>query len=123
MDPTALAANLNCLATRPAAGLSQASPTASSNRSLNGALLGNGGIFSVFTPQSGQRNRFSSTTKIVRYSKLDRSRTSRSQTSAISLTFRRAIGAHQLARFAAHPQLQRLGLLVDLAPIYPVNLP
>ncbi len=38
MDRTVVAATSNCLATRRAAALSQASPTASSNRLLNGAL-------------------------------------------------------------------------------------
>ena len=74
------------LATRRAAALSQASPTASSNRLLKGALLGSCATFSVFTPQSGQRTRYSSITTVVRYSKHGRSRISRSQTSAISLT-------------------------------------
>src|SRR6266567_4047645 len=66
------------LATRLAAALSQAWPTALSKRLLNGALEGNRGTFSVFTPQSGQRTRYSSTTTVVRYSKHGRSRTSRS---------------------------------------------
>ena len=43
-----------------------------------GALLGNCGTFSVFTPQSGQRTRYSSITTVVRNSKQGRSRTSRS---------------------------------------------
>ena len=65
-------------AERRAAALSQDSPTASSNRLLNGALLGNCGTFSAFTPQSGHRRRYNSTDTVVRYSKHGRSRTSRS---------------------------------------------
>jgi hypothetical protein len=56
---TVLSGNLN-LATRRAAALSQLSPTVSSNRMLNGALLGNCSTFSVFKPQSGQRTRYNS---------------------------------------------------------------
>src|SRR5262249_47535937 len=37
--------------------LSQARPTASSKRLLNGALLGSSGTFSALTPHSGQRTR------------------------------------------------------------------
>jgi len=83
---TVLAASPNCWATRRAAAFSQDSPTASSKRLLNGALLGNCATFSAFTPQSGHRIRYNSTTTVVRYSKHGRSRTSRSYTSAISLT-------------------------------------
>jgi hypothetical protein len=52
IDRTVLAASLTCLVTRRAAALSQASPTASSNRLLKGTLLGSCATFSVFTPQS-----------------------------------------------------------------------
>src|SRR5580700_2174612 len=58
MTRTVLLAKPNCLATRRTAALSQANPTASSKRLLNGALLGNCGTFSVFTPHSGQRTRY-----------------------------------------------------------------
>ena len=77
MARTVLLARPNCRATRRTAALSQANPTASSKRLLNGALLGNCGTFSVFTPQSGQRTRYNSTTTVVRNSKQGRSRTSR----------------------------------------------
>ena len=53
-------------------------PYRPSKRLLNGALLGNCGTFSVFTPQSGQRTRYNSTTTVVRNSKQGRSRISRS---------------------------------------------
>ena len=53
-------------------------PTASSKRLLKGALLGSSGTFSLFTPHSGQRTRYNSTTTVVRNSKQGRSRTSRS---------------------------------------------
>ena len=53
MARTVLLVSANCCATRRTAALSQASPTASSKRSLNGALLGNCGTFSVLMPQSG----------------------------------------------------------------------
>ena len=53
---TVLAANPNCRATWRAAALSHACPTASSNRLLNGALLGNCGTFSILMPQSGQQH-------------------------------------------------------------------
>src|SRR5947208_12617079 len=76
MERTVLAASPYCLATRRAAALSHDSPTASSNRLLNGALLGSCGIFSAFTPQSGHRRRYNSTDTVVRYSKHGRSRTS-----------------------------------------------
>ena len=36
-----------------------------SNRLLNGALLGNSGIFSTFTPQSGHRTRYTSISTVV----------------------------------------------------------
>ena len=78
MARTVLLAKPNCRATRRTAALSQANPTASSKRLLNGALLGNCGTFSVFTPQSGQRTRYNSITTVVRYSDQGRSRTSRS---------------------------------------------
>jgi hypothetical protein len=78
MARTVLLESANCRATRRTAALSQASPTASSKRLLNGALLGSCGTFSVFTPQSGQRTRYNSTTTVVRNSKPGRSRTSRS---------------------------------------------
>src|SRR5215472_9200490 len=51
MARTVLGDNPNCLAIRRTAALSQANPTASSKRSLKGALLGSCGTFSVFTPQ------------------------------------------------------------------------
>ena len=73
-----LAANPNCRATCRAAALSHACPTASSNRLLNGALLGNCGTFSILTPQSGQHTRYTSITTVVRNSMQGRSRTSRS---------------------------------------------
>lgn len=55
--PTVLAASPNCLATWRTDALSHANPTASSKRLLNGALLGNCGSFSIFTPQFGQQTR------------------------------------------------------------------
>ena len=73
-----LSAKPNRRATCRAAALSQAWPTISSNRLLNGALLGNCSIFSALIPQSGQRTRYNSITTVVRYSKHGRSRTSRS---------------------------------------------
>ena len=78
MARTVLLAKPNCRATRRTAALSQANPTASSKRLLNGALLGNCGTFSALIPQSGQRTRESSITTVVRYSDHGRSRTSRS---------------------------------------------
>jgi hypothetical protein len=78
MARTVLGTNPNCRATRRTAALSQANPTASSKRLLNGALLGNCGTFSVLIPQSGQRTRYSSITTVARYSDHGRSRTSRS---------------------------------------------
>src|SRR5580693_7361913 len=123
MDRTVVAATSNCLATRRAAALSQASPTASSNRLLNGALLGNCSTFSALIPQSRQRKRYNSTTIVVRYSKHDRSRTSRSLISAISTTVRPQPEHTSLPPFAAHPQLQRLGVLVDFTSIHPIARP
>ena len=64
-------------ATRRAAALSQACPTASSKRLLNGALLGNCGTFSIYAAVRAL-TRYTSTTTVVRYSKHGRSRTSRS---------------------------------------------
>src|SRR5665213_3938073 len=84
MALTVLSARPYCLATRRAAALSQLSPTASSNRLLNGALLGNCSTFSVFNPQLGQRTRYNSITTVVLYWKHGRSRTCRSLTSAAS---------------------------------------
>ena len=78
MARTVVAASQNRRAPRRAAALSQANPTASSKRLLNGALLSNCGTFSVFTPPSGQRARYNSTATVVRHSKQGRSRTSRS---------------------------------------------
>src|SRR6516165_9099954 len=88
MARTVLGDSPNCFATRRTAALSHARPTASSKRLLKGALLGNCGTFSVFTPQSGQRTRYSSITTVVRNSKQGRSRTSRSYVSYTSLSFR-----------------------------------
>src|SRR6516164_9863448 len=88
MARTVLGDNPNCLATLRTAALSQASPTASSKRLLKGALLGNCGTFSVFTPQSGHCTRYSSTTTVVRNSDHGRSRTSRSYVSYTLLSFR-----------------------------------
>src|ERR1019366_4947979 len=76
------------LATCRAAALSHACPTASSNRLLNGALLGSCSTFSAFTAHCGHRTRYSSSTTVVWYSKHAKSRTSRSYTSQISLTRR-----------------------------------
>src|SRR6185437_15140406 len=78
MARTVLCASPNCLATRRAEALSQASPTASSKRLEKGALLGSWSTFSILRPQSGQRNRYSSITTVVRNSPHGRSRTSRS---------------------------------------------
>jgi hypothetical protein len=58
-----------------------APPTEPSNRLVYRALLGSCGICSVFTPQFGQRSRYSSTITILMYSKHGRSRTVRSITS------------------------------------------
>src|ERR1700729_1110785 len=82
---TVLAAICICRATCRAAALSQACPTASSNRLLNGALLGNCATFSARKPHRGHFTRYVSTTTIVEYSKQGRSRTSRSQISWILL--------------------------------------
>src|SRR5215470_16074576 len=87
MARTVLGDSPNCRATRRTAALSHANPTASSKRWLKGALLGNCGTFSVFTPQSGQRTRYSSTTTVVRNSDHGRSRTSRSYVSYTWLSF------------------------------------
>src|ERR1700676_601296 len=78
---TVLAARPIRRATCRADALSQACPTASSNRLLNGALLGNCATFSARNPQRGHFTRYVSTTTVVEYSKHGRSRTSRSQTS------------------------------------------
>src|SRR6266568_1173035 len=67
-------------ATWRADALSQACPTASSNRLLYGALLGNCGTFSALIPHSGQSTRYNSTTTRVLNSKHGRSCTSRSYT-------------------------------------------
>src|SRR6516164_1989288 len=75
---TVLAARRNCRATCRTDALSHASPTASSKRLLNGALLGNWGTFSTFTPHCGQHTRYTSMTTVVRNSPHGRSRTSRS---------------------------------------------
>jgi hypothetical protein len=72
---TVLSANPNRRATCRAAALSHAWPTISSNRLLNGALLGNCSIFSALIPQFGQRTRYNSITTVVPYSKHGRSRT------------------------------------------------
>jgi hypothetical protein len=55
MARTVLVGNPNRRATGRAAALSHASPTASSNRLLKGALLGNCGTFSILIPQSVSR--------------------------------------------------------------------
>ena len=78
---TVLAGSPNRSATCRAAALSQACPTASSKRLLNGALLGNCGTFSILIPQSGQQTRYTSTTTVVRNSMQGKSRTARSLTS------------------------------------------
>jgi len=65
--------------------LSQACPTASSNRLLKGALLGNWATFSARNPQRGHFIRYVSTTTVVEYSTHGRSRTSRSLISWIWL--------------------------------------
>jgi len=57
MARTVLLDSPNCRPTRRPAALSQATPTASSKRLLNGALLGNCGTFSALIPHSGQRTR------------------------------------------------------------------
>src|SRR6516165_331114 len=88
MARTVLGDSPNCRATRRTAAFSQASPTASSKRLLKGALLGNCGTFSVFTPQSGHCTRYSSTTTVVRNSDHGRSRTSRSYVSYTLLSLR-----------------------------------
>ena len=75
---TVLAAKLRRLATRLTGALSQASPTASSKRLLNGALLGTCGTRSTLTPQSGHRTRCTSITTVAVNALQGRSRTSRS---------------------------------------------
>ena len=80
-----LSAMPNRRATCRADALSQACPTASSNRLLKGALLGNWGTFSARNPQRGHFIRYVSTTTVVEYSKHGRSRTSRSLISWILL--------------------------------------
>jgi hypothetical protein len=82
---TVLSAIPNRRATCRADALSQACPTASSNRLLKGALLGNWGTFSARNPQRGHFIRYVSTTTVVEYSKHGRSRTSRSLISWILL--------------------------------------
>lgn len=57
---TVLVGKPNRSATCRAAALSHACPTASSNRLLNGALLGSSGTFSILTPQSGHLTRYTS---------------------------------------------------------------
>src|ERR1019366_107708 len=86
MARAVLAANPMRLATCRAAALSHACPTASSNRLLNGALLGSCSTFSAFTPHCGHRTRYSSSTTVAWYTKPAKPRTSRSSTSQISLT-------------------------------------
>ena len=76
---------LNRRATCRAAALSQACPTISSKRLLNGALLGTWATFSARNPQRGHFIRYVSTAMVVEYSKQGRSRTSRSQISWILL--------------------------------------
>ncbi len=85
MARTVLSAMPNRRATCRADALSQACPTASSNRLLKGALLGNWGTFSARNPQRGHFIRYVSTTTVVEYSKQGRSRTSRSHISWILL--------------------------------------
>src|SRR5580658_864671 len=80
---TVLAAKPIRRATCRADALSQACPTASSNRLLYGALLGNWATFSARNPQRGHFIRYVSTTTVVEYSKQGRSRTSRWHTSWI----------------------------------------
>ncbi len=77
IERTVLAANPNRSATCRAAALSHACPTASSNRLLKGALLGNCGTFSTLRPQSGQHTRYTSTKTVVPNSMQGRSRTAR----------------------------------------------
>ena len=78
---TVLAASPNCRATCRTEAISQASPTASSNRLENGALPGNRGTFSRFTPQSGQWTRYTSTNTVAVNPLQGRSRTARSPVS------------------------------------------
>src|SRR5277367_3114855 len=85
MARTVLSAMPNRRATCRADALSQACPTASSNRWLKGALLGNWATFSARNPQRGHFIRYVSTTIVVEYSKHGRSRTSRSLISWIRL--------------------------------------
>src|SRR6266571_8175170 len=124
MPRTVLSAMPNCFATRRAAALSHAKPTASSKRLLNGALLGNCSTFSALRPQSGHLNRYSSITTLVRYSKHGRSRTSLIDISDCIDT-PAAPGTHiyPIASLAPHPKLQSLGRLVNLAPPHPVARP
>src|SRR5438093_3920936 len=125
MARTVLDARPSRLATCRAAALSHACPTASSNRLLKGALLGSCSTFSAFTPQSGHRTRYRSSTTVVGYSKQAKSRTSRSSTSRISLT-RRPQPEHTILRLPGlrrTPQLQRLGGLVDLRSVDSVTRP
>src|SRR6266478_4692056 len=111
MARTVLSARENLRATCRADALSQACPTISSNRLLNGALLGNCSTRSVLIPHSGHRIRYSSITTVVRNSKHARSRTSRSYTSWISLT-RRPHPEHVSFRF---PDFRRTHSLRALA--------
>src|ERR1035437_5773508 len=125
MARTVLPASPICRATRRTAALSQASPTASSNRLLNGALLGNCGTFSVLMPQSGQRTRYSSITPPGAVLKTGQI-THLSLVEVMNLAeLPPAPGTHQLPvpTLAPHPQLQRFGLLVDFMLVNPVARP
>src|ERR1700733_6383212 len=74
MGRAVLAAKPRPLATCRADALSHARPTASSNRLLNGALLGSNGTFSTLTPQSGHFTRYTSMCTAVLNSLQGRSR-------------------------------------------------
>jgi hypothetical protein len=65
MARTVLGANPNFRAAWRADALSHASPTASSKCLENGALLGNGGTLSAFSPHSGHFTRYTSAHTVV----------------------------------------------------------
>src|SRR5207253_2418754 len=125
MARTVLDARPSRLATCRAAALSHACPTASSNRLLKGAWLGSCSTFSAFTPQSGHRTRYRSSTTVVWVLKAGQV----PHFSLIHLTDLAhptpAARTHDppVARLAPHPQLQRLGGLVDLRSVDSVTRP
>ncbi|HLK68950.1 MAG TPA: hypothetical protein VKU19_36210 [Bryobacteraceae bacterium] len=81
MARTVLSASPMRRATWRADALSHAWPTASSKRWLKGALLGNSGTFSIFTPHAEHFTRYTSMCTVVWNWLQGRSRTARSRLS------------------------------------------